>query len=124
LSAVPSTSVADPPAAEAYLTRLSRLGGYLDGLAERYRQAAADGRVPTARGIRQAVTQLDGYLATAPGKDPLLRPTPGGGVDVDRWRARAAELVDTVVKPALRRWRAVLVDELLPVARPDEQVGV
>jgi uncharacterized protein (DUF885 family) len=124
VSVVPSASVADPPAAEAYLTRLGRLGGYLDALAERYRQAAADGRFPTASGVRQAIDQLDGYLATPPERDPLLAPVPGPGVDAEAWRARAADLVASVVRPALVRYRAVLADELLPVGRGDDAVGV
>jgi uncharacterized protein (DUF885 family) len=45
-------------------------------------------------------------------------------VDVDAWRARAHELVELAVRPALARYRATLADELLPVARPDERVGV
>ena len=124
VSLVPSASVADPPAAQAYLTRLGRLGGDLDALAARYRQAAADGRFPTALGVRQAAEQVDAYLATPLERDPLLSPTPGPGVDADAWRARAAELVSTVVRPALVRYRTTLVDELLPVARGDDAVGV
>ena len=124
VSLVPSASVADPPAAEAYLTRLGRLGGYLDALAQRYRQAVADGRFPTARGVGQAVDQLDGYLATPPERDPLLSPAPGPEVDAEAWRARAGDLVASVVRPALLRYRAVLADELQPVGRGDDAVGV
>jgi uncharacterized protein (DUF885 family) len=124
VSVVPSASVATPEAAAAYLTRLERLGGYLDALAERQRRATADGRFPTARGVQQAIDQLDGYLATPPERDPLLRPEPGPDVDAEAWRARAGELVETVVRPALARYRAVLDEALLPVGRSDAHVGV
>lgn len=124
VSTVPSARVNDPPAAEAYLARLGKLGGYLDALARRYQEAAADGRFPTERGVRQAVAQVDGYLATPLVRDPLLQPVPGQSVDADRWRARAEELVTSVIRPALKRYRAVLADVLLPVGRPDERVGV
>jgi uncharacterized protein (DUF885 family) len=124
VSVVPSASVATSGAAQAYLTRLGRLGGYVDGLAERHRQAAADGRFPTARGVRQAIAQLDGYLATPLERDPLLSPSPGAGVDADIWRTRAGELVETVVRPSLRRYRTVLAEELLALGRPDDRVGV
>jgi uncharacterized protein (DUF885 family) len=124
VSTVPSASVADPPGAEAYLSRLGKLGGYFDALARRYQQAAADGRHPTARGVEQAISQLDGYLATPAARDPLLRPAPGPEVDADKWRARAGELVESVVRPALVRFRRVLAEELLPAGRPDDRVGV
>ncbi len=124
VSLVPSASVATPAGAEAYLTRLGRLGGFLDALAARHREAIADGRFPTALGVRQAVEQLDGYLATPLERDPLLKPAPGPDVDATAWRARAVELVESVIRPALGRYRAVLADELLPVGRPDDKVGV
>jgi uncharacterized protein (DUF885 family) len=123
MSVVPAASLADPDAAQAYLTRLGRLGGYFDARGERHRQAAADGRFPTALGVEQAAAQIEGYLATPLERDPLLRPQPGPGVDPDRWRARAAELVETVVRPAVVRYRATLVDGLLPVGRPADRVG-
>jgi uncharacterized protein (DUF885 family) len=45
-------------------------------------------------------------------------------VDAPAWRQRAAEIVATVVRPALRRHRQALAEELLPVARDDDHVGV
>jgi uncharacterized protein (DUF885 family) len=124
MAVVPTAPVADPPAAEAYLSRLGKLGGYFDALAARHRQAAADGRYPTELGVTQAIAQLDGYLETPLGQDPLLRPQPGAGVDAAQWREQAGELVESVVRPALERYRTTLADALLPVGRPDGQVGV
>jgi uncharacterized protein (DUF885 family) len=124
VSTVPSASVADPPAAEAYLARLGKLGGYIGALARRQREAAADGRFPTERGVQQAIAQLDGYLDTPLDRDPLLRPAPGPEVDAGAWRARVEELVTSVVRPALVRYRTVLTDVLQPVGRLDGQVGV
>jgi uncharacterized protein (DUF885 family) len=124
VSLLPTTSVAGAPAAQAYLSRLRKLGGFFDGLRERHLQAKADGRFPTALGVRQAIAQLDGYLATPLTHDPLLHPTPGPGLDAERWRAQAADLVDSTVRPALARYRTALAEELLPVGRADDQVGV
>jgi uncharacterized protein (DUF885 family) len=45
-------------------------------------------------------------------------------MDADRVRARASEIVAGSVRPAVRRLLAGLEEELLPVARSDEQVGV
>jgi uncharacterized protein (DUF885 family) len=91
---------------------------------ERQLQAKADGRYPPARGVRQAVAQLDDYLAGDLGADPLLRPRPPAGVDAGAWRREAAEIVATMVRPALARYREGLAAELLPVARDDDHVGV
>jgi uncharacterized protein (DUF885 family) len=124
LAVLPMASVADDAAAQAYLSRLGKFGGYLDAVAQRHREAHADGRFPTAVGVRQAVAQIDGYLATPLPRDPLLRPEPGPGVDADQWRARVGELVEAVVRPTVVRYRAVLVDQLLPSGRPDDRVGV
>jgi uncharacterized protein (DUF885 family) len=124
VSTVPAASVADAPAARAYLDRLRRVPDYIDGWRRRYADAKADGRYPTAVGVRQAIAQLDAYLATPVDRDPLVRPTPGAGVEADAWRARAAELVGSGIRPALARYRTTLADDLLPVARPDERVGV
>ncbi|GGM61672.1 hypothetical protein GCM10007977_073930 [Dactylosporangium sucinum] len=112
ISTVPAATGPD----DAYLARLGKLGDYFDAWADRYRRAAADGRFATALGVRQAVAQVDAYLATPLQRDPLVRR--------DSVRAEATAVVDATVRPALARFRAVLADELLPVARPGEQAGV
>lgn len=111
VSSVPAATGSD----EAYVARLGKLGGYFDGHVERYRQAAADGRFPTELGVRQAIAQVDGYLATPVERDPLLRRVQGN--------AAAAGLVDTSLRPALVRYRTAL-EQLLPVARDGGQVGL
>jgi uncharacterized protein (DUF885 family) len=118
ISAVPAVSTMDSAGAGAYLSRLAGLVGYFDGWGQRLRDAKADGRVPAAIGVRQAIAQFDGYLATPLAADPLLRHS--GVADT----ARAQELVEAAVRPALARLRAMLADEVLPVARDDERVGV
>lgn len=60
VSTVPAASVAGAPAAQAYLDRLRRVADYVDGWRRRYLDAKADGRYPTATGVRQAIAQLDG----------------------------------------------------------------
>ncbi|MGH3713454.1 MAG: DUF885 domain-containing protein [Micromonosporaceae bacterium] len=123
LAAVPTVTITGAEAAEAYLSRLGNLAGFFDGLLERHRQAVADGRTPTALGVRQAIEQVDGYLA-APDADPLLRPAPPAGVDADAWRARIGHVLTDALHPALRRYRDGLASALLPVGRDEEHVGV
>jgi uncharacterized protein (DUF885 family) len=99
--------------AEEHLARLEKLGGFFDKHAARYRQAAADGRFPTELGVRQAIAQVDGYLAAPVERDPLLKGD-----------ARAAGVIASGVRPALQRFRTALAEDLLPVARPGERVGL
>ncbi len=121
---VPRAPLTDADRARDYLDRCRKLGGYLDGVLARHREARREGRFPTARGVRQTVAQLDAYLASDLAADPLLRPAPPAEVDADTWRAELAGIVEAVVRPALRRYRTALAGELLPVARGDDRVGI
>src|SRR6266540_376703 len=112
LTLVPRAPLNEPRRARDYLDRCRKLGGYLDGALARHLEAAREGRLPTARGVAQAVAQLDDYLASDLKDDPLLRPEPPEGVDAEAWRAEAAEIVRTVVRPAMGRYRSALAEEL------------
>jgi uncharacterized protein (DUF885 family) len=124
LALVPRAPLTDPKRAGDYLERCRKLGGYLDAVLARHLEASRGGRFPTARGVAQAVAQLDDYLGASLDRDPLLRPDPPDGVDADAWRAEAAEIVQTVVRPAMRRYRTTLADVLAPAGRDDDHVGV
>lgn len=123
LSMLPATPLTTAERAADYLTRLRKLGGYFDAYLERYRAAGREGRHQTERGLRQAITQLDGYLELDAARDPLVQPTPEG-VDAEAWRAEAAQIVVTTVRPALARWRTAFAEEFLPVSRDDDHVGI
>ncbi|MEV6980386.1 DUF885 domain-containing protein [Sphaerisporangium sp. NPDC051017] len=122
--AVPATSITDAAGAEAYLERLAALPPFLDAVLDRHLHAKVDGRIPTRVGVGQAIDQLTGHLALPLEDDTLLSPKLPEGIDAGRVRARAAEIVAGSVRPALRRLLAGLEEELLPVARPDDRVGV
>jgi uncharacterized protein (DUF885 family) len=121
---VPAASLTDATAVDRYLERLSALPPFLDAIMDRYRKAKADGRTPTRIGVGQAMDQLTGHLALSLADDTLLGPRLPADVDTERVRARASEIVADRVRPALRRLLAGLEDELLPVARPDDRVGI
>jgi uncharacterized protein (DUF885 family) len=124
LMLVPQASLTDAPRAEAYLQRLEALGAYFDSVGRRGLQAKAEGRYPTATGVRQAIAQLDDYLSSSVSDDPLCRPAPPGDIDASEWRRRAEETVTGVIRPALGRLRGVWSDDLLPVGRDDDHVGL
>ncbi|MET3807079.1 uncharacterized protein (DUF885 family) [Nakamurella sp. UYEF19] len=121
---IPTASVGDANAAENYVTRLRGLPAFLDAVVERYRLAAAERRLPTRVGVGQAIDQIKGHLALPGEKDTLLGPLLTGGTTFEPFRERASTILAESVRPALRRLLAALENELLPVARPDDRVGI
>ena len=119
--AVPAMTIADADGADRYLHRLAGTGAFLTALGDRYDEEAARGRTPTARGVQHAIAQLEGQLGVAVDDDVLLRPTVGGDPAV---RERAREAVEATIRPAMAALAARLRAELLPVARPDDRVGI
>jgi uncharacterized protein (DUF885 family) len=123
LAVAARTVLVDPDAAEAYLTRLRRSGGWLDELSERLRTGAAKDRLPVASLAEQAVNWAEGVLA-APDSSPLLAPQPPEGWPrAAAWAADRRAAAEQVVHPALARWVAT-VRELLPRARPSDRAGL
>ncbi len=115
----------DAAVAEALVDKFRGLGRHYGELAERLREGIASGRYPAAFAAADTVEQLDGILATAVSDDPLLTTTtPPAGLDVDAWKARLREVVESDVRPGMAAYRDVLRDEVLPGARPDERCGL
>ena len=111
--------------AEALVDKLRGLGRYYGELAERQREGVAAGRLPARFAVSGTVEQLDELLATPVADDPLLQTTtPPDGLDVDGWKARLREVIESDVRPAMDAYRDVLRDEVLPQARSDEQCGL
>ncbi len=121
---IPTASMARPDAVEDYLTRLAGLPAFVDALASRYREAKAEGRIPTRVGVNQAIEQLTGHLALSADSDTLLSPLPHEDTSHQQQRAEASTILQERVRPALHRLLECLREELLPVARADDQVGI
>jgi uncharacterized protein (DUF885 family) len=154
LQSVPSALLRDPAAVHGYLERLRGLPAFLDAVAARYRQAAAEGRNPAQAGVRQAIDQLAGHLARDLDDDALvtvalpgtalpgtalpgtalpgtalpgtaLPPTAQpAGMGAAAVREQVAGIVAGQVRPALQRLLGCLRQDLLPVARPDDRAGI
>ena len=121
---VPAALIDDAEAAGAYLARLRGLAGYFDAVTGRYREASRDLRVPTQVGVHQAVEQLEGHLGKDITADTLVSVSLPDGVDRAAIRREAAGVVEAEIRPAMRRLLACLQQELLPVARGDDEVGI
>jgi len=126
ISLASRTKLVDEAAGQNWLTRVTGFPDYLDACLARLREGAAAGRTPVNALVVTAVTQLDELLADS-GPTPFLQPV-SGDTAAQPWRIDLAARVDAQVRdrlrPALAHYRAVLADELLPIARPDEQAGL
>lgn len=115
----------DAEVADALVDKFRGLGRYYRELAERQREGVAGGRLPAAFAVTDTVAQLDDLLAKPVADDPLLMTTmPPSGLDVDAWKARLCEVVESDVRPGMRAYRDVLRDEVLPLGRPDDRCGL
>ncbi|MGI8755740.1 MAG: DUF885 domain-containing protein [Acidimicrobiales bacterium] len=115
----------EPAHAAMAVTRVERLGTMLDQAADRFRAGLAVGRTPARTNIERSLNQVDGYLASPLDTDPFV--TLAGPPDWDgeaAWRADLRAAATDHLRPAFERYRAVLADELLPVARPDDRCGL
>src|SRR5689334_20726211 len=125
LAVAARTVLTDTTAAEAYVTRLRRSGGWLDQVGERLREGAAKGRLPVAPLSEQAIVWAEHILA-APEIGPVLAPQPPDGWARDRtvaWESERRAAAEEVVRPALTRW-VEIVRDLLPRSRPSGQAGL
>jgi uncharacterized protein (DUF885 family) len=106
--------------AEALLERWRAMPAYLDQAIVDLRRGAAEGRTPVAMLCTKVVQQLDELLAKPDADWPLADP----GRDVPEIRDRLVEVIGNEIRPAFGRYRAAIVDELAPVARPDDRPGL
>jgi uncharacterized protein (DUF885 family) len=115
----------EPEHAAMAVTRIGELARLLGQAAQRYREGAAAGRVPVRINVTRSLSQLTGYLASAPEQDPFV--SLAGPPDWDAteaWRAQLADATRDVLRPAFARYRDVLAEELEPIARPDDRPGL
>jgi uncharacterized protein (DUF885 family) len=123
LAVAARTVLVDPAAAEAYLTRLRRSGGWLDQISERLRTGAGKGRRPVAPLVEQAISWAEGVLAEPVPKPALSPQPPQDWPGAAAWESERRAAAADVLKPALARWLAT-IKELLPRARPSAQAGL
>ncbi|MEZ0577132.1 DUF885 family protein [Nocardioides sp. MH1] len=122
---LPKLSLPTAEVAEAMVDKLRGIGTYFSDLADRHRDGVAAGRAPAAFAAADTIAQLDEWLTTPIADDRLLdiAPTPAG-VDREQLLARLQRVVEDVVRPAVATYRAVLHDDVMPVARDDDEVGL
>jgi uncharacterized protein (DUF885 family) len=122
---IPKLALPDARVADAMVEKFRGIATYFTELAERHRAGIASGRTPAAFAVEGTVQQLDAWLATPVDEDRMLdiAPVPDG-VAAGDLRTRLATVVADDVRPAITAYRDVLRDEVAPLARPDDKVGL
>jgi uncharacterized protein (DUF885 family) len=122
---IPKLSMPSVEVAEAMAGKLRGVGQAFRAMADRLREGVAGDRTPADFAVRQTIPQLDAWLAIPVAQDPLLDVTePPGMADPLAWRDRLRAAIEAEVRPALVVYRDVLLDEVLPQARPDDHAGL
>jgi uncharacterized protein (DUF885 family) len=124
---IPKLSLPTADVAEAMLGKYHGVATLFRDMNDRLREGVANRRTPAAFAVRMSIEQLDTWLARPLDDDPMLTvaPTPGlADPGREGWLARLRDVIAADVRPAMAEHRDLLHDEVLPVARSDEQVGL
>lgn len=123
---IPQYPLTSPAHAEAMPGRYTAMAEFFDDAADRLREGVAAGLTPIASTARKTVAAVDAMLAAAAsGDDPLLRlRTPEGWDGAAAWKAEMERIASDTLRPAIRRWRDTIADEVVPSGRPDDRPGL
>lgn len=129
LNFLPELHPHTPDATRDLLARYREVPSVADALVANLRAGLAEGIAPNATSTRLVIEMLDEQLERPSDEWPLLAVVHAERPD---WTAAEREALDTElreavesqVRPALARYRDLLRDEVLPVARGDEQPGI
>jgi uncharacterized protein (DUF885 family) len=121
LIGMPKLVVETPEQAGDYIQRCRAIPAHLLAAEEQLRAGAAGGRTPAQRLLALTMRQIERYLATDVGADPLLTPAAAWGTDT---RVELERVLAGEVRPAFIRHRDVLTDDVMPHARSDDRVGL
>ena len=120
-----------PAAGDQLVARFRAMGPYVDTHVATLERSLADGRVAARAPVERTIDILRTLLATPDADWPLLKPAAPvdgheGWTDADRSRFRVSldAVVGSVVRPALERLHATLVDTILPAARGHDRPGI
>jgi uncharacterized protein (DUF885 family) len=124
LAVAARTVLGDPQAASDYLARLRAASSWLGQVDDRLRDGATRGRVPVAPLVQDTIAWADSVLSDGAPSALVARQPPADWDGADAWRSELDDVVREFITPAIARWRGLLADELLAVARPADRPGL
>ncbi len=127
LQLIPQVAAPTAEIADAIITKWSRFGEVMDEGIERLREGIASNRTPPRISVEKSIPQVEAYLASDLSMDPfamLGAPPDFSEEDYANWRVALTEQVESVIRPAYKRFLDAIRDEILPVSRPPEKSGL
>ena len=112
--------IRSPAEADALLERWRAMPAYLDQAVADLRRGTGEGRTAVAMLCTKVIQQLDELLDKPDAEWPLAEPAR----QAPEIRDRLLEVIGQEIRPAFERYRAVIVDEIAPNARPDDRPGL
>jgi uncharacterized protein (DUF885 family) len=112
--------IRSPAEADALLERWRDMPRYLDQAVADLRRGNAEGRTAVSMLCTRVIDQLDELLSKPDADWPLAEPAR----EQHEIRDPLLEIIGQEIRPAFERYRSVIVDEIAPAARPDEQPGL
>ena len=106
--------------ADALLARWRAMPEFLGERAEGLRRGMADGRVGVAMLVKKVTQQIDELLERPDTEWPLMAPSES----MPGMRDELLRIIGREIRPAFERYRAVVIDEVGPRARPDDRPGL
>ncbi|GAB3499031.1 hypothetical protein GCM10027521_50420 [Amycolatopsis cihanbeyliensis] len=120
MTSFPLITLPSEETARGHLERLATFSSYVDTIVERQRAGAAEGNLPPRLLVEAGIAYVDRYLAGVQ-TDPLrIRPR----VEVAGYAEEQERLLAEVVRPAYRRYREFLAQELAPRGLPADRPGL
>ena len=112
--------IRSPAEADALLERWRAMPAYLDQAVADLRRGTGEGRTAVAMLCTKVLQQLDELLDKPDAEWPLAEPAR----EAPEIREQLLEVIGQEIRPAFERYRAVIVDEIAPNARPDDRPGL
>jgi uncharacterized protein (DUF885 family) len=109
-----------PEDGTALLARWRAMPAFMDQAVADLRRGLAEGRVGVAAICRRVIEQLDEILGRPDMAWPLAEP----GTRRPEIREQLLRVIGHEIRPAYERYRAVVADEVMPRARPDDRAGL
>ncbi|MGI8522124.1 MAG: DUF885 domain-containing protein [Nocardioides sp.] len=122
---IPMLAIPDADAAAAMPTKYAGIGAHFGQLADRVSEGVARGWASPKFAVEGTIAQIEELLAT-PLDDDLLLHTGAlpEGVDEAEFRSGLRDAIERDVRAGLTAYRDALRDQALPIARPDDKVGL
>ena len=123
----PQFPIVEPDHADALVKKYEAIGTRIDQATERLREGVARNHTPIDRHATETAEQLAEYLDSPLAEDALLKarvPEAFDAAAAERWKDHLAAAIQDHIRPAFARQRDVILNEVLPEARQEDEPGL